>query len=274
MTRARGTRVRPGRDLAPGYRVLAHLSRGTALDVYDVWSEERDCRCVGKTVRPDRRADARASRMVLREGRLLQQMSHPHIVRCYEVLSAPAPVVVLETLTGATLSHLLDSGRRLTSVELATLGLHLCSAVGYLHRRTGVLHLDLKPSNIIAEAGRAKVIDFSIARRPGRGHAGVGSPQYMAPEQVRGSAVSERTDVWGIGAVLYAIATGRRPFRSGREDSLDRLARRADPVQRHRRLPRELAALIDACLAPDPAARPTTQSLARALVPFAGDVPS
>jgi serine/threonine protein kinase len=250
--------------------VLALLSRGGALDVYDLWSEERDCRCIGKTLRPDRLEDADARRMLLREGRLLQRMSHPHIVRCYEVLSEPTPVVILETLTGATLGHLVKSGRRISSAELATLGLHLCSAVGYLHRRTGVLHLDLKPSNIIAEAGRAKVIDFSIARRPGRGHRGVGSPQYMSPEQARGSAVSEVTDVWGIGAVLYTIATGQRPFRSERDDALDQLARRADPVRRHRRIPAGLAALVDACLSLEPAERPTTESLARALAPFAG----
>src|SRR5439155_1630685 len=89
-------------------------------------------------------------------------------------------------------------------------GIHVCSAMHYLHRRAGFLHLDLKPSNIVCEQGHAKVIDFSIARRPGRGHKGAGTRQYLAPEQARGDLVTAATDVWGIGVVLFEVATGRK----------------------------------------------------------------
>lgn len=267
MSAARGARVvAPGGALLPGYRVVAHLSRGEALDVYDVWSQERDCRCVAKCVRPDRSADAEPRRRLLREGRLLGRLSHPHIVRCYETVSTPPrPAVILETLGGATLSHELASAGRLSVAELVVLGLQLCSAIRYLHRRTGVLHLDLKPSNVVAEAGRAKLIDLSIARRPGRGHRGVGSPQYMAPEQARGDEVTEATDVWGIGAVLFEAATGRRAFRGDGDEECEQIRRRADPVRRHRRLPQPLAEAVDGCLHPEPAARPSVAELARAL---------
>jgi serine/threonine protein kinase len=257
--------IAPGDWLAPGYRVLGLLSRGEAIDVYDVWSEERDCRCVAKSVRPDRACDRRAQRALVREGRLLRRLSHPHIVRCYDVLSRPAPVVILETLTGETLGHVIASGVRLRLDELAVLGLQLCSAIRYLHRSAGVLHLDLKPSNVIAEAGRAKLIDLGIARRPGRGHRGVGTAQYLAPEQARGDLVTEATDVWGIGVVVFEAATGRRPFEADDAGGFEQLRRRADSVRRYRRLPSPLAAVIDRCLEPDPARRPRVGELARAL---------
>lgn len=256
--------IPPGCAVAPGYTVLGHLSRGGVLDVYDVWSEERDCRCVAKGPRPDRTEDAKAQRMLLREGRLLRRLCHPHIVRCYEVLQTPTPIVILETLTGATLAHVIECGPRLQLDDLAMLGVHLCSAIQYLHRHTGVLHLDLKPSNIVAEGGRAKLIDFSIARRPGAGHKGAGTRPYMAPEQARGDRVSEATDVWGIGVVLFEAATGRRPFEAEGKGVYQQLQRRADPVRSYRRLPLQFTTTVDTCLDPDPRQRPPVSELAGA----------
>jgi len=98
--------LRAGEFLAPSYRVVGHLRRGRDLDVYDLWSEERTARCVGKTVRPDRVEDQTVRRRLLREGRLLARLTHPHIVRAYETVSQPQPIVVLETLPGETLAHL------------------------------------------------------------------------------------------------------------------------------------------------------------------------
>lgn len=102
----------PGARPVPGYEVLAHLTRTGWLDVYDAWSEERACRCVVKTVRPDRRGEARLRERLLREGRWLCGFTHPHLVRGYATFVSPEPLVVLETLTGETLSHLLHRLRR------------------------------------------------------------------------------------------------------------------------------------------------------------------
>jgi serine/threonine protein kinase len=129
--------------------VIGHLARGSSLDLYDCWSEERDCRCAVKVPRPDAPAQDDADRRLLREGRLLLRLSHPHIVRAYELVERPAAALVLETLGGATLAwELAARRRRLAAADVAFLGLQLCSAIGYLHRR-GVLHLDLTPSNVI-----------------------------------------------------------------------------------------------------------------------------
>ncbi len=282
----------PGVEIAPGYRVIEHISRGRALDVYDAWSDARGTRCIVKGLRPDRAGEAGAARRLVAEGRLLLRLSHPHIVRAYAVLTEPRPLVVMETLTGETLAHLIDeSPRRLSIAEVAHLGLHLGSAIRYLHGE-GWLHLDLKPSNVVAEAGRAKLIDMSIARRPGRSRGGVGTWCYMAPEQVTGGDLGPAADVWGLGAVLYEATAGRAAYDPpGRDDgeagdgSTSDSGRRAErhhpqldgppvPVRRLRRTaPAPLAALIDRCLAAEPARRPPVERVLRALEPLAGVPP-
>ena len=258
-----------GERLAPGYEVIAHMSRGNNLDVYDAWSEERACRVIAKTPRPDRLEDRRTVRALMREGRLLKKFTHPHIVRAYEVSKEPHPVVILETLTGATLAYLIDTRpRRLAISEIVHLGLHLCSALHYIHRQ-GVLHLDLKPSNIISESWLAKIIDLSIARSPGQGEEGTGTDQYMAPEQVTGDHLSPATDVWGVGAVLWEAATGEEPFNAEDEDDeepgYEQLERRIDPIRSYRRVPAAFASLVESCLEPDPAGRPTIEELMKGL---------
>jgi serine/threonine protein kinase len=274
-----------GSALAPGYRVIAHLARGNRLDVYDAWSVERDSRCILKTLRPDRADEAPARRALLLEGRLLRRLTHPHLVRAYDgtVTADGRPVVVLETLAGETLSHLLHptgrSRRRLAPADAAELGRQLCSVVGYLHR-CGYLHRDLKPANIVVESGRITLLDLSLVRPPGRARAGAGTLDYMAPEQVRGGELTTAVDVWGIGAVLHTALAGRRPFDHllGDEEGTDpddatddtatvypQVATRAPSLGRSRRVPRAIAELVDACLDPVPARRPSVEVLSSGL---------
>jgi serine/threonine protein kinase len=256
-----------GEVISPGYEVIAHLHRSNNFDVYDAWSEERTSRCIAKTPIPDLLEDQSLARGLFREGRLLKKLTHPNIVRVYETIREPRPALVLETLSGATLAYLIDTApRRLALKDIAHLGLHLCSAVQYLHRH-GILHLDLKPSNIVSECQRAKIIDLSIARPPGRGKKHAGTRNYMAPEQARGDYISPATDVWGIGAVLFEAVTGELPFDAPEEDEdrYEQLERRAEPVRSYRRVPAAFNSLVGSCLEPDPARRPTVAELARAL---------
>jgi eukaryotic-like serine/threonine-protein kinase len=254
--------LRSGEHVAPGYRVFGLLRRGEDVDVYDVWSEERDCRCVVKALRPDRMTSRSARRRLLTEGRLLQSLAHPHLVRAYDVQERPTPLVVLETLTGDTLGYLIDDdGPRLPLFELGVLGVQLCSALTYLHRN-GVLHLDLKPSNVICQGEQAKLIDLGIAAPPGRGRRGVGTPAYMAPEQIRGGTLSDATDVWALGVLLYEAATRVQPFG---DDGWTNDAAVPTPIRRLRRLPPRIGETIDACLSPQPAGRPTIAVVAKRL---------
>ena len=236
-----------GDQVLPGYRVESLLARGGRVDTYDVTSLERDCRAVVKVVRPDRVGDQRVREGVLTEGALLTALAHPHLVRGYEVVTAPRPAVVLETLPGATLSALVDD-RRLGVADAALLGRQLASVLGYLHRQ-GWVHLDVKPDNVVVQEGRAVLIDLGLATRPGRIERGMGTDGYAAPEQDAGGTVSPATDVWGLAATLVECVTGAAP---GRQPDLARV-------------PKSLRPLVAACLQADAAQRPTLDRLGRRL---------
>lgn len=266
----------PGAELIPGHEVIEHLTRGDALDVYEVYSVERDCSCVAKVIRPDRRHVTRVRRRLVREGRLLQTLQHPHLVRGYGTVTRPELVVLVETLTGPTLEHLIDTERRRPSaVSLAYLGLHLCSALHYLHGN-GYLHLDVKPDNVIVESGGiAKLIDLSLAQPPGVGRRGAGTRRFLSPEQARGTALSAASDVWGLGVTLYEAATGRAAFGPADDREIGvldgggylQLQRPAASLRRWRRtLPSELTAIVDRCLDPDPGRRPALPELRAVLL--------
>lgn len=255
-----------GEVLAPGYRVVEHLSRGQALDVYEVYSEDRLCHCVAKAVRPDR-PERRVRDRLLLEGLLLGRLAHPHLGRALEVVTdaSGAPVVVLEMIVGPTLEELVDTrARRFPATDVAHLGRHLASALHYLHG-AGHLHLDVRPANVVARAGIATLIDLSIARPPGPVRRGLGSREYLAPEQALGTAASTATDVWGLGATLFEAATGEPPFvpRDDVEaaswdagDYLQLTAPRRDPRDLRPRLHPGLATLVRECLTPDAGHRP------------------
>ena len=156
------------------------------------------------------------------------------------------PVVVLETLDGETVGHMIATRTHLTAPDLAELGLQLCSAVQYLHRHD-VLHLDVKPSNVVCENGRARLLDLSVARPPGRAKPGIGTWQYMSPEQVQGGVLGPAADVWGIGAVLWEAANHDR-YPDGK-----------------RRLPTALEDALVGCLMIEPEQRPSVSDLADSL---------
>ena len=247
----------PGAVLAPGLEVVEHISRNQVLDVYDAWSDERGCRCVVKMLRPDSRGVERREQRLRYEGELLVRLRHPHLVAGYDVVSEPQTMVVLETLTGLTLDALLDDlPRRLPLHDVLGLGVQLCSAVGYLHHH-GVLHLDVKPGNIVCpETGQIKLIDLSLARPPGPVRRGLGTAGYRPPEQEHGGEVTEATDVWSIGAVLFEAAAGR-PYHES-----------PTALRRLRRVPAAVSDVVAACLDADPNARPAIGALADVLDDF------
>jgi serine/threonine protein kinase len=142
----------------------------------------------------------------------------------------------------------------------------------------------VKPGNIIASYGVTRLIDLSLARRPGRARPGLGTPGYLSPEQATGGQLGPPADVWGVGLVLYEAATGTQPFdipdspdsRTGASDrtrtstnTLEQcralLAVRPPKVRARRRLPPPVARVIDACLRPEPEARPSLAELSAAL---------
>ena len=208
-----------------------------------------------------------------REARHAAQLQHPNIVVVHEMGEHAGLVFyAMQLVRGRSLSQLLAADETLSPHEAARLLRTIAEAVDYAHR-LGVLHLDLKPGNLlIDEHGVPLVADFGLARRIeqaiGLDNDNIsGTPSYMAPEQaqVHGPPLSPATDVWGLGAILYELLTGTPPFEAGDPESTLRQLADGD-VRRPSELkpvPADIEAICLKCLARDPQQRyPTARALA------------
>jgi serine/threonine protein kinase len=263
-----------GDEIAPGRTVLKLLGGGFRYEAYLAWEERLLTPVVIKVVRPGLVADRHTLEGLAAEVSMLERLDHPVLLRSFGAdLEGPRPHVVLEHLEGPRLSSLLKKYGPLPPEQLVPLGIQLCAAVHYLSAEE-VVHLDVKPSNIIM-GGPPRLIDLSVARtveQCGRLRSPVGTDAYMSPEQCRprqGPVVGPAADVWGIGVTLYRALTSERPFSKGDPDSGEP-ARRwpqlvEDPAELDTRVPWPISVAIMSCLAPDPADRPAPAELAAEL---------
>jgi hypothetical protein len=211
--------------------------------------------------------------LLLHEARAAAGLSHPYIVTVYDAGLAPEGVyIAMERLQGRDLRHLLAEGWRPTPQDAALIVRRVADALAYAHSK-GVIHCDIKPANIFM-IGRVqpKVLDFGIARvaqagdTPARQALGGGSPYYMAPEQLRGEAVDVRCDVYALGAVLYELLAGRRPYSGQTLDEIRDAVLGAPLPALDAAVPPALAAVAERALARDPAQRyQTARQVSRAL---------
>ncbi|MDI3402997.1 serine/threonine-protein kinase [Streptomyces cavernicola] len=217
---------------------------------------------------PDRSPDAdRVLReRVLREARALARLSHPHVVTIHHIVDAEAdghPWLVMELLPGRTLQDRLAQGP-LDPREAARLGRQVLSALRAAHA-AGIQHRDVKPANVLLrEDGSAVLTDFGIAALQGTSSLTatgdlIGSPEYIAPERIRGADDDPASDLWSLGLVLYVAVEGISPLR--RATTLATLAAVLDePVPPPARSG-PLAPVLSALLVRDPAARPSAEQL-------------
>jgi WD40 repeat protein len=215
-----------------------------------------------------------------REAQNAARMQHPAIVTIYEVGSFEGmQFFSMRLVRGESLSARLKRGEKFTPREAAALMRTIAEAVGYAHS-LGVLHLDLKPANVLLdETGQPYVADFGLARRLENALAVdndevSGTPSYMAPEQaqVRAHKLTAATDIWGLGAILYELLTGRPPFRAETaQDTVNLVLEGQVRAPRRLRsgLPLDLQAIVMHCLSRNPAERyPTARALADDLARF------
>jgi serine/threonine protein kinase len=177
----------------------------------------------------------------LREARAAARLSHPNVVQIYDVVRADdQPWIVMEYIPSRSLHRVIDEDGPLEPERAARIGLSVLAALGAAHR-AGVLHRDVKPSNVlISDTGRVVLTDFGLATFDGGENAVtrpglvLGSPQYIAPERARTGDSTPESDLWSLGATLYAAVEGRSPFaRTTTMATLTALAtERPDPMRR------------------------------------------
>jgi serine/threonine protein phosphatase PrpC/predicted Ser/Thr protein kinase len=154
-----------------------------------------------------------------REAEIGKRLNHPNILRFINVTKQSRPYIVMEYLEGRTLSSVMNEVRPIPIPDAVQIASALCDALAHMHEQ-GIVHRDLKPQNImICDDGSIRIMDFGIAKATEMRRitfAGfspaMGTPDYMAPEQVKGRRGDERTDIYSLGAMLYEMTTGRVPF--------------------------------------------------------------
>jgi hypothetical protein len=212
------------RLVAGRYRLDAVLGRGTMGTVWSAHDEVLGRPVAIKEVLlppgiPDAEADALRERS-LREARAIAALSHPNVVTLYDVArEGSAPFVVMELVASRSLAELTRDGP-LPPQQVAAIGAAVAAALQAAHA-AGITHRDVKPGNVlVAHDGRIKLTDFGIARNPADQTLTatglmLGSPAYIAPEIASGGAVNPASDLWGLGATLFAAVEGRPPYDAG-----------------------------------------------------------
>ena len=264
------------------YRLLEELGAGGMGIVFRAHDEQLQ-RDVAIKLLPIATGDDPAARArLLREARTASQLNHPHICTVFDVGEAvptsgtaspvpgpPIAYLAMELVRGETLRARLSRGA-LPPDELVRLGRQLADALAHAHTH-GIIHRDFKSANIvITPEGRAKVLDFGLAKRvthdagaetmtgaPTVAQPGMiaGTLAYMAPEQLRGQPADARSDVWALGVVLHEMATGALPFPGETGYEVSAAILHQPPVPLPRTVPAALQAVIGHCLEKDAAQR-------------------
>lgn len=213
---ARGSVVMAGR-----YRLEERLGRGGMGTVWRAADELLGRPVAVKVLHAgEGDEDGGVAAGALREARAVALVRHPHVVVVHDVIEHDGhPCIVMELVDGGSLAALISAGKTLTPVETARTGLALLGALTAAHGR-GVLHRDVKPANVLMEAGTGRVVltDFGIARLSGattisETGAFVGSPEYTAPERMQGAEAGPASDLWSLGTLMCAALAGESPFR-------------------------------------------------------------
>jgi eukaryotic-like serine/threonine-protein kinase len=266
--------VGSGRLVAGRYRLSDPIGRGAMGIVWRGRDELLDRDVAVKEVQITSLATPADAEIIyqrtLREARTAARLSHPGVVTVFDVVEENgSPWIVMELVAARSLDQVIAEDGPLPPLEASQVGAGLLSALASAHA-AGVLHRDVKPSNVLITAdGRAVLTDFGIATfegDPGLTQVGmvVGTPGFTAPERVRGKLASPASDLWSLGATLYAAVEGRGPFDrpGGSVMIMDGVINEDAP-----RAPSAgpLAPVIEALLRGDPAARPDSETAARLL---------
>ncbi len=274
------------------YRVLSRLGQGGMGIVYRAKDSVLGREVALKVLPQNVTRDPSRRRRFLKEARLAAAIAHPNLVATYDVGDTEERIyLAMELVDGEPLRSRLASGP-MDIEEVLRVGADLSRGVARAHA-AGIVHRDLKPENVmIARDGTVKILDFGIATiratsvdgttptESGIGESDlgvvVGTPAYMSPEQAKLRDVTDKSDCFALGVVLYEMITGQRPFSgSSAFEIVIAIDRDSPPRPDAARsgVPRALADLVMTCLEKDPRARPPAESIARALTGIALGAP-
>jgi serine/threonine protein kinase/HAMP domain-containing protein len=261
------------------YRVINRIGRGGMASVYKAHDPSIDRALAIKFLHPEYCEQEEYRGRFLREARAAGNLSHPNIVTVHDVGEIDhRPYMAMELIEGEPLNELMSRVGPMPLADVISLGIQLGKALDYAHSK-GVVHRDIKPSNIMCVSGAqlVKVTDFGIAHVTSSSAGGdtrvgdvLGTPQYMSPEQTKGSKVDGRSDLFSVGIILYQMLSGQAPFKS---DSIVALAvmianDEPVPIQKLRPdIPQDLRRIVERCLAKNPDRRfQTGRELADAMI--------
>ncbi len=207
------------------YNILEKLGEGGMGVVYKAEDTKLYRNVALKFLSPQALGTKEEKVRFLHEAQSAAALNHPNICTIYEIdESEGASFIAMEYIEGKSLDAMIESGP-LKLEEARKIALQIAEGLHEAHRRQ-IVHRDIKPANImITESGRVKIMDFGLAKSPGRTQltregTTLGTVAYMSPEQGRGEAVDSRTDVWALGVIAYEMVTGQQPFKGDYEQSV------------------------------------------------------
>ncbi len=203
------------------YEVLEVVGQGGMGVVFRALDDKLQRVVAIKALAPQLAMNSAARQRFVREARAAAAVTHDNVINIHAVEDAgPVPYMVMQFIDGPTLQQKLDATGQFSLKEILRIGLQIAAGLAAAHRH-GLIHRDVKPSNILLENGieRVKLTDFGLARAGDDAsltQSGVvaGTPMYMSPEQAEGEPVDFRSDLFSLGSVLYAMCSGRPPFRA------------------------------------------------------------
>jgi eukaryotic-like serine/threonine-protein kinase len=244
------------------YRLIERLALGGSAEVWRAHDEQLDRPVAVKRLHPHLLPDESSRKRLAAEARAAAGLSHPVIVDVYDVdPNGDAPALVMELVDGEALSARIARSGPLEPREAAAMAADIAEALFHAHQR-GVVHRDVKPGNVlVASDGRTRLVDFGIAHslaesaeRLTMTGTVIGTMSAMAPEQLVGGPITPRTDLYGIGVVLYEALTGHPPYPGGSPVALADAQRAGPPALDG--IDPTLAGMVAACLAVEPENRP------------------
>ncbi|HEX3129126.1 MAG TPA: protein kinase [Thermoanaerobaculia bacterium] len=214
-----GGRIFPGQRLAGRYDILGRLGRGGMGQVYKAHDLELDETVAIKTLISPADDGGPEQGRLLREVQICRRISHPNVVRVYDVGRFPGGLfVTMEYLNGQSLDRMIDPEQPMPLAQIRGILSEVAEGLREAHG-LGIIHRDLKPANVMVTPSRIKILDFGIARLgtdPRMTQAGfvLGSPSYMSPDQLQGMDLDGRSDLYSLGILAYTLLAGREPFES------------------------------------------------------------